>query len=303
MEDVADDTIKLKIEGELGKNNTIPISTFVKIAQSLQKLVLSIAKTSIPSNELDDLGKFNLELSGFEKGSVVPSFIFPNTVSQTTTPYHAQKKLVADDLRKLMSLSDSGNYYGLRDLYKDPSERNQIVESLYDFRSSFGSSPVSMSIGSNSIKYRLKKFSAEAKKSLISNTFKSDNEKTEEDVPGMVRITTNKVGHTVRRIQETYSKDNHALSYSPEIISVNGKTYTLVYPIRCSLEKEEDYFVVEHEQLDIIGTGLTQSDAEVSFNEEFDFLYRQLNSLEDNQLSKRLRFIKLALNNFVKDVQ
>jgi hypothetical protein len=107
----------------------------------------------------------------------------------------------------------------------------------------------------------------------------------------------------INKVQEVYSKDKHSLAYSPKEISVNNKMYMLRYPLTCTLEKEDDYYVVCNEQLDIIGTGLNQADAEKNFNEEFDYLYWRLNSLDDNQLSDRLRFVKSALNNFVNAVQ
>jgi hypothetical protein len=124
--------------------------------------------------------------------------------------------------------------------------------------------------------------------------------KEEETVVGTIKIIKNK-GKTKRMIQEIYSKDLHSLSYSPEIINAGNKRYILRYPLRCLLEKEDDYYVIHNEQLDIIGSGLSREDAETNFNEEFDYLYTRLNSLEDNQLNKRLLRIKYTLNNFVKE--
>jgi hypothetical protein len=114
--------------------------------------------------------------------------------------------------------------------------------------------------------------------------------------------TSLKSGRSVNKIQD-YPKDKHSLPYSPTEISVGSKTYMLSHPLRCSFGKEDNYFIVTSEQLDIIGTGLSRTEAEESFNEEFDYLFWRLNSLEDSQLSGRLRLIKLALNGLVNAVQ
>ncbi|MBC6426959.1 MAG: hypothetical protein GDA51_10955 [Ekhidna sp.] len=65
--------ISLKIEGELEKFQTLPIESLIKIAESLQELVLSIAKYDLPVNEAINLSNFKLELTDFQKGSAVLS--------------------------------------------------------------------------------------------------------------------------------------------------------------------------------------------------------------------------------------
>jgi hypothetical protein len=95
----------------------------------------------------------------------------------------------------------------------------------------------------------------------------------------------------------------YSLSYSPETVSVNNKKYVLNYPLRCLFEKEDGYYVIRNEQLDIIGTGESREGAETNFSEEFDYLYTRLNSLEENQLSSRLVCIRQMLNNFVREVK
>jgi hypothetical protein len=127
------------------------------------------------------------------------------------------------------------------------------------------------------------------------------NHKETETVVGRIKIIKNK-GRTTRVIREIFSTDHHSLSYSPEMISVRNKQYIFHYPLRCLFEKEDDYYVINNEQLDIIGTGPSREDAEANFNEEFDYLYTRLNSLEDDQLNRRLLRIKYTLNDFVKKV-
>ncbi len=77
--------ISLKIEGELGKFQTLPIDSLTKIAESLQELVMSIAKYDLPTNEAIDLNNFKLELTDFQKSSAIPYFCFN---SKNSTSYY-----------------------------------------------------------------------------------------------------------------------------------------------------------------------------------------------------------------------
>ncbi|WP_299892334.1 hypothetical protein [uncultured Lacinutrix sp.] len=297
--------ISLKIEGELGKFQTLPIESLIKIAESLQELVMSIAKYDLPTNESIDLNNFKLELTDFQKGSAIPSFVLTQRVQPVISDYQNQRKEVTKKLNTIFAISDKGNYNDLRDLYPEHFKRNEIVEKLYGFTSSFKNSPVSIyekgNISQESEKYRPKKFKASTKKSLIVDVKEVKEEKLEEKAFARIKVTK-KGGKTRNSIEEVISTAKHSLSYSPEIININRKQYILNFPLRCLFAKEDDYYVINNEQLDIIGTGETQDEAEQNFNEEFDYLYNRLNSLKDNQLNKRLLRIKGVLNSFVKEV-
>lgn len=297
--------ISLKIEGELGKFQTLPIESLIKIAESLQELVMSIAKYDLPANESIDLNNFKLELTDFQKGSAIPSFVLTQRIQPVLSDYQNQREEVTKKLNTIFEISDKGNYTDLRDLYPEHFKRNEIVEKLYGFTSSFKNSPVSIyergNINEESEKYRPKKFKASTKKSLIVDVKEVKEEKLEEKAFARIKVTK-KGGKSRNSIEEVISTAQHSLSYSPEIINVNRKQYILNFPLRCLFAKEEDYYVINNEQLDIIGTGETQDEAEQNFNEEFDYLYNRLNSLKDNQLNKRLLRIKGVLNSFVKEV-
>jgi hypothetical protein len=295
--------ISLEIEGELGRYKTLPIETLVKISESLQELIMSIIQYDLPSDEPVDLNNFKIELSGFKKNSAIPSFVLTPRVVPTTH-YTKQIETLSKKLDRLLDISDRGIYTELKTIYQEPKKRSEIVECLYNFTSSFENSPVLVyETDSNNAKaYNLKKFKPELKRELTVGILGVTKQKKEEEtVIGSIKITKNN-GKTTRTIQETYSKEQHSLSYSPEIINVRDKRYILHYPLRCLFEKEEDYYVINNEQLDIIGTGLNREDAELNFNEEFDYLYTRLNSLDDNQLNKKMLRIKNTLNNFVKEV-
>lgn len=297
--------ISLKIEGELGKYQTLPIESLIKIAESLQELVMSIAKYDLPANESIDLNNFKLELTDFQKGSAIPSFVLTQRVQPVISDYENQREEVTKKLNTIFEISDKGNYSDLRDLYPEHFKRNEIVEKLYGFTSSFKNSPVSIyekgNINEEGEKYRLKRFKASTKKSLIVDVKEIKEDKSEEKAFARIKVTK-KGGKTRNSIEEVISTAQHSLSYSPEVINVNRKQFILNFPLRCLFAKEDDYYIINNEQLDIIGTGETQDEAEQNFNEEFDYLYNRLNSLKDNQLNKRLLRIKSVLNSFVKEV-
>jgi hypothetical protein len=86
--------ISFKIEGELGKYQTLPIDALIEIAESFQNLVLSIAKNDLSSDNSIDYNNFKIELDDFTKSSSVPSFIFTPRIQHTTSDYKEQRNLI-----------------------------------------------------------------------------------------------------------------------------------------------------------------------------------------------------------------
>lgn len=153
--------ISLQVEGELGKYQSLPIEFLVKIAEALQSLILSIAKHDLPADEAIDLNNFKLEITDFQKGSAIPSFALTQRIQHViTSDLNLQRKDVADKLSTLLVISDRGTYSELRELYPQYNRRNEIVEKLYGFTSSFNNSPVSIyekgQVSEDAEKYRPK---------------------------------------------------------------------------------------------------------------------------------------------------
>jgi hypothetical protein len=103
-------------------------------------------------------------------------------------------------------------------------------------------------------------------------------------------------------LNQLFHKEKHSLTYSPTTISINDRNYTLSYPLLSSFEKEGENYVIKNPMLDIYATGKSEEDAEIDFNEEFDYLYKRLNSLQDENMNKHFKTIKLFINNIVKNV-
>lgn len=295
--------INLKIKGELGKYNSLPIDDLVKIAESLQNLIFSIARQDVSTEDDIHLNNFKIELISFKGGSAMPSFAFTKRVEPTFTSFDKQRKAVTHKLNEIFVITDKGDYQKLKEMYPEPLRRNDIVENLYSFSSSFKNSPVSVYDEVDShISYRIIKFKEQAKKSLLTKIVEPEIESEEKQCFASITIKKTKTGKKRNKIKEVYTEQNIILTYSFDSINFTNTIYSLNYPLLCNVEKEEDGFVIEYTPLNIVGAGETIEDASYSFVEEFDYTYNKLNSLDDKKLSKRLLRVKNLINDCVKNI-
>jgi hypothetical protein len=65
---------------------------------------------------------------------------------------------------------------------------------------------------------------------------------------------------------------------------------------------ENGVYLIQNEMIDIIGTGDSQEEAELSFKEEFDYLYNRLNDFDGNHLTERMQNIKNSFKIFIESV-
>jgi hypothetical protein len=181
------------------------------------------------------------------------------------------------------------------------------VDSLYGFTKSFGSAPVSIvdiETKNNEKQivplYKVRKLNKESKEALTVQIIENKEPEVYEDISIRKVKTVVKNGAKSTKTLEEYSDKKASLSYAPSIIVHEDNIYELTSPLRCLLEKEDDYHVITCELLDIVGTGMTIDEAEISFSQEFDFIYNRYNQLDDDKLTKRLQAIKTILNIIVK---
>ena len=296
-------SLMLKIEGELGKFQSLSIEALIEISQNLQKFILCIAENTIDS-EYISLSNFKIELNGFGKSSAVPEFCFSQRASPTIdSNLKNQRQIVSNNVAKIFSISAEGDYSKIIDLFPDVKRRNPIIETYYNFSNSFKDSPVSI-VKKNGLKkddyekiYTLNKFTKKAKESISGKIEKLPIDKKEEFVVAEVKITGKN-----QKIVKTYNKDKHSLSYSPEVIIANDKKYILNFPLMCLLEKDEDIITIKNNFLDITAYGKTEEEAELDFNQDFDYLYCKLIDSKEENLSKRYNRIKLIIKSLVKEV-
>ena len=299
----------IEIGGELGQYNSLPIDTLIKIAQDLQELVFTLAKYDLPTNEAVDLNNFKIELVGFMKGSAVPKFAYTQRAENKTGLFwQVHRNTVNEKFEKLVELSNNGDYGKIIELYPEPVKRNPIVENLYSFVNAFDNSPVNF-VEYDEVKekitpiFKINRFKPAAKKELISEIKELTEIETESDeAVGKIKITK-RDGKTHRRIMNTYSGNKFSLEYAPVVIVAGTVKYFFKYPLRCLFEKENNYFIIQSEMLEVIGTGLTEDDAEKSFAEEFDFMYHRLNSLEATSLTNHNLLIKNIIIPIIERVE
>lgn len=302
------DNINIQIGGEIGKFNSLPVDYLVEIAKNLQNLLQTIARVSVSDGDTLDLNNFKVELVGFTAGSAVPSFSFTNRIQPTLgIGIQKQRATVSSKFEELMEVSENGDFTKIKALYPEAYRRNEIVDSLFGFTKSFGSSPVNIvEIETKNDRkeivqlYKVRKLNKEAKDALTVNIIENKDPEIYEDISIRKVKTIIKNGSKSTKTLEEYSGKNAALSYAPNIIVHQDSIYELSSPLRCLLEKEDDYHVITCELLDIVGCGQTIDEAEINFSQEFDYIYTRYNTLDDTKLTKRLSAIKTILNIIVK---
>jgi hypothetical protein len=294
--------LNLRVEGEIGRYNTLPVEYLVKLSQNLQQLLQDIAQHQLEVEGAIDLSNFKIELSGFKIGSAIPEFKFtPRVKPVTSGDVLQQRNFVNNKFDGFLKIANAGDYNEIKSLVPQAKIRNIIVQDLYDFTTTFGNSPFSVVElkGKKVIPiYKIHKFKTEIKEKLITKITPSEELKEEYDA--VVRVKVIKRGDVIKRIAQDMFVGKHAeTAYSTETI-VNGRTtYLLVSPLICKLEKEDNYYVIQSEMLGIVGTGLTIDDAEQSFSEEFHFIYQRYNQLSEKVMTDRIRRIKNILNSIV----
>mgnify|MGYP000927942110 CR=1 FL=1 len=297
----------IQIGGELGRYNSLPIDTLIKIGQDFQQLIFTIAKFDLSDTETIDLNNFRLELVGFHAGSAIPEFAYSNrSENKSGFNWQQQRSIVNDKFERLLQISNSGEYGKLIELYPEPSKRNPVVENLYSFVNSFGTAPVSfVDVENDKVVpiYKLNRFKPELKNKLLTRIINQEEQPSELNLAvGKIKIFSNK-GRTKRRIIDTYPGEKYSLEYAPVVISADSRTYILKFPLRCYFAKEEDYYIIQSEILNIIGTGKTIDEAEASFSEEFDFVYQKLSTLSELKLTRHNLLIKNLLNQIIEKIE
>lgn len=296
----------LRVEGEIGKFNTLPIDHLVKLAENLQKFLQDIARYQLEVEGAIDTSNFKIELAGFKIGSAIPQFIFtPRVKGVTSGDVYEQRKFVNNKFNTYLEIADSGNYSEIKKIIPQAATRNIIVEDLYNFATTFGNSPVSVvEIKKGKIipLYKINRFKQEIKEKLITKI--SESELVKEEYEAVAKVKVIKRGSEIKReTKDVFYTKHGEPGYATDVINHNNTSYILAFPLRCKLEKEDKYFVIQSEMLDIVGTGKTIDDAETSFSEEFDFIYKRYKELPNSKLGERIKRIKTILDSLVSKIE
>ena len=296
----------LRIEGEIGKFNTLPIEYLVKLAENLQKLLQDIAKHQLEVDGMIDLDNFKVELAGFNIGSAIPEFVFtPRIKGVTSGDVFEQRKFVNNKFDSYLKVANKGDYSEIRQIIPQATTRNIIVEDLYDFATSFGNSPISVVNFKNGKVipiYKINKFKSEVKQKLITKISESIESTEEYEAVAKIKVVR-KGGKVTRSTKDIFDTKHGEPGYATEIIVFEKKCYILAFPLRCKIEKEDSYYVIQSEMLDLVGTGKNIEDAEKNFSEEFHFVYQRYNQLSVGKLSDRVKRIKTIINSLVLKIE
>ena len=298
-----DKNITIKIEGEVGKYQTIPIDYLINLSKQLQNLLKDIAHYDLPSEEPIDLKNFTLELTDFKKGSALPSFCFTHKIQNTVASnVMAQREIVSERFSQLMAISDNSSYLELKNIYPENEKRAKIVNSLYKFVESFGTSPATVIDERNNSQYKIQPFKKEMLEQIVVPVIDIKEKKKIEKHTQLakVEVTEGKTGKP--KVLELYDRKYSQVGFAPEIIFFNNKTYELKYPLLCTMDTEEGRVIIENKMLGIYASGETADEAEEEFNEEFDYLFTRYNELTNNELSEDVIAIKTSLNHIVKNI-
>jgi predicted RNase H-like HicB family nuclease len=298
--------INLRVEGEIGKYNTLPVEHLVKLAENLQRLLQDIAKYQLEVEGAIDTSNFKIELAGFKIGSAIPEFIFtPRIKAVTSGDVIEQRKFVNNKFDSYLKVANNGDYSEIRKIIPQAVTRNIIVEDLYNFATTFGNSPLSiveLKKGKIIHLYKINKFKPDVKDKLITKISETDLVKEEYEAVAKIKVVK-KGAHITRTTKDIFDTKHGEPGFATDSITFGDKTYLLAFPLRCKLEKEDDYFIIQSEMLDIVGTGKTIDEAENNFSEEFNFVYTRYNELPETKLGDRVKRIKTILNSLVQKIE
>lgn len=299
--------ISIQVEGELGKFHTLPVDVLADLGKRLQELILAIARNDIDSSEAITLDHFKIELSGFRSGSAVPEFIFTPRVQLNIGDIIEQRKQVSQRFSSLMQVAAKGLYTETRALYPDAARRSEVVNSLFEFRSSVAAPMALVEMpktknGKPRKIFALKPFKKETRQLLVTKVIEPTAKKTQFYAVARVKVSTDASGKKKQRIEEIFEQSKTTLAFAPDTIVFNERVYNLNWPLRCALVHDEDGYSIENEMLGIIGTGPDLDVAEQSFSEEFDFVYRRYQELKESQMTKHVRDVKQVLQFMVASI-
>lgn len=116
-------------------------------------------------------------------------------------------------------------------------------------------------------------------------------------------VRENPATGNAKEISELYKNKSAMLSYSPDIIISEKREYILHSSLPSKLSLKEKFYVIENDMLGIVATGITEEEAEADFAKEFDFIYQRYNELSEDEMTVRVRRIRILINSIVKQVK
>lgn len=298
--------ILLHIDSERTRAHTIEWSRLKIIGDSLQELILSIAE----ANAGYSIDKANesliLEAMPFKEGSYVPAF----KIKGDSMSFFEDNVLddINSDFNKIAEIAGKGQYGKILDLYPKKEAGATVGEALYKFHNSFDGMPVSFAEAKNGkIKdlYPVKQFKRVDK--LLIAQYLPDKKRHKsliiKEGLAKVRISKFEDGRISRKITEFYPNTDAVASIKLENIAFNDRHYVFNSPLFLEEGSEESFPYLKSEILDIYANGDNIDEALADFYEDFDYLYRRLFELSDNELGEKMLKAKRYLELTVKNIE
>jgi hypothetical protein len=297
------DGVYIKVGGEAGKTKGLSWHILENMFSHLQQLIKLLAKYEIETDASPNLKEFEIEIFDFKPGSAVPAFrLVPKQQQELIPIIKEQKLVVANKFDQLMAYANEGDY---QKFFRDdllPEVKHDIAEELFGFILSAERSPLSIvkpinTTGDFHEIYKVPRFTKEQSEKLL----KPKKRRKVLDEPEQILALVQRIGKR-RTIVDLYENKDTILSIAPMQIVLKDKIYELHTPLLCTVQKEDENYIIENEMLDLYAAGETIDEAEHDFYDEFDASFQLLNNLSDEELSERLLRAKRMMNNYVKEI-
>lgn len=302
--------VLLRISGDPSVN-TLPWQVLRDVGDNLQKLVKVLAENASRDSEFIP-EHFDLEFTGFYKGSSVPAFAFSKCSQLGIVSDSHVKKKVSEDFTFVISKLSSGKLDEIAKPFESIEVKNLVIQTVAALSNSAGQYNLSVAKrdrdGNIKPVYKVRKISDEVLKILTIKQITEDLlDLPEESVPGIARvvITRKGKGKEYRKTKSIFVGKEAEASMRFDQIPTKRGVYELNHPVAFFVVEEGKGIILENQELDIYAPGRTPEEAKLEAFEQFDESYSRLIKLSDKQLSPHLltakRLFKLAVKSFSKN--
>jgi hypothetical protein len=302
----------LQVDGEEEKNHSISWDLLKKIGDNTQALITKLAKYSLEETPFDE-ESVKLDFVGFHPGSAVPQFRVHDAVQSNMFPVKKVYKTLNADFTFVVSHLADGNFQAIADRYTEPSVKNDIIETVYEFSNSVGTKPFRVVRPNKQSKNgfrsvaKLRPITPVVKKMLRVSEDQGISKKAgvidSIEAIGKVSIKTTPTGKKTTKLGHLYTQKEAALSLRFDSIETNKRTYILAGEILFNINEDKKSVSIESPLLDIYAFGQNEEEAKNDLSEQFDYTFQRLNDIEDTKLSAHLLKAKQYINIIVERVK
>lgn len=143
------------------------------------------------------------------------------------------------------------------------------------------------------------------KKQIVPIIKQAKTERQDQIIKGYFRVSTdgNKIELNKSSIKQIYDIEilqHYTYPYKPDTIRFENHTFILNEKLNCSVEFEDDQYIITNDDLEITVWGATREDAENAFCFSFYSIYKNYAEENDKNLSENALILKHKLISLVK---